>query len=159
MGICRRTMAGCTRLFGYIRHLNVFPPTQQTLDTTLRCLSSLQIRESKFNAPSSVQLQIIRNTSFYNKHSAEQLWKGVTSVSNAGKKRGRGKGIGQKRSKDLNRGQMIGVGRENIVWPGLNAPIIRGKEMIKREKLPRDDERMNEILKMRDNMGKFRPLR
>lgn len=42
---------------------------------------------------------------------ADQLWKGVTSVSNAGKKRGRGKGVGKKMAKNLNRGQMIGVGK------------------------------------------------
>jgi len=41
---------------------------------------------------------------------AAQLWKGVTSVSNAGRKRGRGKGVGKKTSKDLNRGQIIGLG-------------------------------------------------
>jgi len=152
-------MAGSTRLCGLFRQLSLFSPTQLTLNTTVRCASSLSRKESKYNSPSTVQLQIIRNTSFFNKHSADQLWKGVTSVSNAGKKRGRGKGIGQKRAKDLNRGQMIGVGKENIVWPGLNAPIIRGKELVKREKLPKDEERMNEILKLRDNMGRFRPLR
>lgn len=42
---------------------------------------------------------------------AEDLWKGVTSVSNAGKKRGRGKGVGKKTAKNLNRGQVIGVGK------------------------------------------------
>lgn len=42
---------------------------------------------------------------------ADQLWKGVTSVSNAGKKRGRGKGSSRIIAKDLNRGQVIGVGK------------------------------------------------
>lgn len=42
-----------------------------------------------------VMLTQVRNTSFFTKHTAEQLWKGVTSVSNAGKKRGRGKGSGE----------------------------------------------------------------
>lgn len=41
---------------------------------------------------------------------AEHIWKSVTSVSNAGKKRGRGKGAGKRRAKNLNRGQVIGVG-------------------------------------------------
>lgn len=41
---------------------------------------------------------------------AQQLWKGVTSVSNAGRKRGRGKGVGKKSAKDLNKGQIIGIG-------------------------------------------------
>ena len=41
---------------------------------------------------------------------AEDIWKGVTSVSNAGKKRGRGKGV-KGRAQKLNRGQIIGVGK------------------------------------------------
>lgn len=41
---------------------------------------------------------------------ADALWKGITSVSNAGKKRGRGRTISKKNIKDLNRGQVIGVG-------------------------------------------------
>lgn len=41
---------------------------------------------------------------------ADNLWKGITSVSNAGRKRGRGKTISKKNMKDLNRGQVIGVG-------------------------------------------------
>ena len=47
---------------------------------------------------------------FLNLVSAEKLWKGVTSVSNAGKKRGRGRAVGKKTAKNLNRGQVIGVG-------------------------------------------------
>lgn len=43
--------------------------------------------------------------------SAEQIWKGVSSVSKAGQKRGRGKIRGKKVIKDLNRGQIIGIGK------------------------------------------------
>lgn len=50
---------------------------------------------------------------------ADQLWKGVTSVSNAGKKRGRGKGVGKKMAKNLNRGQMIGVGKALHYFKGI----------------------------------------
>ena len=71
---------------------------------------------------------------------ATQLWKGVISVSNAGKKRGRGKGAGRKVAKDLNRGQIIGFGKANIQWPGLNAPIIRGRELVQQQKLPEDPD-------------------
>ncbi|CAG7645674.1 unnamed protein product [Allacma fusca] len=99
------------------------------------------------------------NTSFFNKVSAEQLWKGVTTVSNAGKKRGRGMGVNKKMTKDLNRGQVIGVGKANIQWPGLNAPIIRGKEVIRQQQLPPDPERESKLIKMRDTMGRFKPLR
>ena len=49
---------------------------------------------------------------------ADKLWKGVTSVSNAGKKQGRGKGMGKKVAKNLNRGQVIGVGEDAWVRLG-----------------------------------------
>lgn len=83
---------------------------------------------------------------------ADDLWKGVTSVSNAGRKRGRAKGL--VRRKDLNRGQFIGIGRANIQWPGLSAPIIRGRELVQRQQLPPDPERDAKLIKMRDAMSK-----
>lgn len=72
---------------------------------------------------------------------AEKLWKSVTSVSNAGAKKGRGRGAGRIRIRDLNRGQMIGVGKINMLWPGLSAPVIRGRELLKQQRLPDDPER------------------
>lgn len=126
-------------------------------------------------------LTATRNTSFFNKCKnitqlfflfffslnffllitvpADNLWKGVTSVSNAGKKRGRGKGVGKKMAKDLNKGQMIGVGKVNILWPGLNAPIIRGRELVQQQRLPEDPEREAKLRKIRDSMGNFRVFR
>lgn len=85
---------------------------------------------------------------------ADELWKGVTSVSNAGRKRGRAKGL--MRKKDLNRGQIIGVGKDNIQWPGLSAPIIRGRELVQRQQLPPDPEREAKILKFRDSVSNKR---
>lgn len=82
---------------------------------------------------------------------ADQLWKGVTSVSNAGRKRGRAKGL--MRRKDLNRGQIIGLGKANIQWPGLSAPIIRGRELVQRNQLPPDPEREAKLIKLRDSMS------
>ncbi|KAK8395936.1 hypothetical protein O3P69_005810 [Scylla paramamosain] len=108
---------------------------------------------------SSPLVQAIRHTSFFNRLTAEQLWKGVTSVSNAGKKQGRGKGVGKKIAKDLNRGQVIGIGRENMVWPGLNAPVLRGRELIQQHQLPKDEEREAKLIKIRDSQGKFRMLK
>ncbi|KAJ9576823.1 hypothetical protein L9F63_006597, partial [Diploptera punctata] len=102
---------------------------------------------------------ILRNTSFFNKLPAEALWKGVTSVSNAGKKRGRGKGIGKKMAKNLNRGQVIGVGKANILWPGLTVPVLRGRELVKQQQLPEDPEREAKLIKLRNEMGAFRPLK
>lgn len=72
---------------------------------------------------------------------AEKLWKSVTSVSNAGAKKGRGRGGGTKRAKDLNKGQVIGSGKINMVWPGLSSPVIRGRELVQQQKLPEDTER------------------
>ncbi|GAB0095175.1 Ribosomal protein S5 [Sergentomyia squamirostris] len=99
------------------------------------------------------QLDIARNTSFFVKLPAEQLWKGITSVSSAGRKKGRGRGAAKKKGRDLNRGQVIGVGKINMVWPGLNAPVMRGKDMVKREELPEDKEREAKLIKLRDSMG------
>lgn len=87
---------------------------------------------------------------------AEDLWRGVVSVSNAGKKRGRGKGSGRKIVKDLNKGQVIGFGKVNMQWPGLNSPIIRGKELLQRIPLQEDPEREKNIIKLRDKVGGFR---
>lgn len=46
-----------------------------------------------------------------------------------------------------------------MLWPGLNSPIIQGRELIQQRKLPEDPERQNKLMKMRDEMGAFRILR
>lgn len=69
---------------------------------------------------------------------AQRLWDGCLSVSNAGRKRGRANRLGKR--KDLNRGQMIGVGKTNMVWPGLNAPIVQGRELVRQERRPDNAE-------------------
>jgi len=48
--------------------------------------------------------------------SSELLWRGVTGVSNAGKKKGRGKRVGRKKATDLNRGQRLGVGNRTFLF-------------------------------------------
>lgn len=83
--------------------------------------------------------------------SAEQLWKGVTSVSNAGKRRGRARGLTRK--KDLNKGQIIGKGRIPIQFPGLNVPVIRGKEILKQQRFPEDPERQEKLIKLRESIS------
>lgn len=70
----------------------------------------------------------------------EQLWKGCTSVSNAGKKRGRARRAGRGLTKDLNKGQVIGRGRTNVIWPGLNAPVIMNRQIVETEKKPDDPD-------------------
>ncbi|XP_017040736.1 28S ribosomal protein S5, mitochondrial [Drosophila ficusphila] len=101
----------------------------------------------------------LRNTSFFNKLSAEDIWRGVTAVSNAGKKRGRGKGSGKKVAKDLNKGQTIGFGKNSRLWPGLNSAVIRGNELVLSQKLVENEDRENGIMKLRDSMGGFRLMK
>ncbi|XP_045537839.1 28S ribosomal protein S5, mitochondrial [Papilio machaon] len=123
-----------------------------------------------FNQGSIYQNNVVHNlknfstssiacVNFFNKLPAEKLWKSVTSVSNAGAKKGRGKGAGRIRIRDLNRGQVIGVGKVNMLWPGLSAPVIRGRELLKQQRLPDDPERMEKLIKLRDSMTKFRRIK
>lgn len=79
------------------------------------------------------------------------MWKGVTSVSNAGRRRGRAKGLARKR--DLNRGQIIGVGKVPILFPGLNSPVFRGKELLQQQKLPEDPTREEKLVKLRQSQS------
>ncbi|XP_054710750.1 28S ribosomal protein S5, mitochondrial-like [Uloborus diversus] len=94
--------------------------------------------------------------SFFSRTTAEQLWKGVTSVSPAGRKRGRGRGSSRKMARDLNRGQVIGFGKKNMVWPGLNAPIVQGREIIRQQELPPDEERQKRLIELRDKQASRR---
>ncbi|XP_066598037.1 small ribosomal subunit protein uS5m [Prorops nasuta] len=95
----------------------------------------------------------VRNTTFFTRRPAAHLWKSVLSVSNAGRRRGRAQAIAKSLSlKNLNRGQVIGVGKINMQFPGLNAPIIRGKELTTLQKLPEDKNREERILKYRESV-------
>ncbi|XP_037073158.1 LOW QUALITY PROTEIN: 28S ribosomal protein S5, mitochondrial-like [Pollicipes pollicipes] len=90
---------------------------------------------------------------------AHEIWKGVTGVSNAGRKRGRGRGAGTKRKRDLNRGQVIGVGKENMVWPGLTTPVIRGQELVRQRQLPEDPERAARLQQIREQFTDHRSVK
>ncbi|XP_070157758.1 small ribosomal subunit protein uS5m [Polyergus mexicanus] len=92
-----------------------------------------------------------RNSTFFVNKSGNELWKGVTSVSNAGKRRGRAKGLPRK--KDLNKGQIIGVGKIPIQFPGLNTSVFRGRELVQQQKLPIDPEREEKLAKLRQSQA------
>ncbi|XP_074845287.1 small ribosomal subunit protein uS5m [Carettochelys insculpta] len=77
------------------------------------------------SAPCSVTIQQCRQSSFFNKLTADELWRGVLAESGAGGRKGRGKRSKKKLKKDLNRGQSIGEGRSGFLWPGLNAPVLK----------------------------------
>lgn len=91
------------------------------------------------------------SNSFVSRLTGEQLWKGCTSVSPAGRRKGRGRTT--KKIKDLNRGQIIGCGKINMLWPGLNAPIIQGREVLRQQLLPPDEDREKRLLEIRNKLG------
>ena len=64
------------------------------------------------------------STFFSRSHKADYLWKTNTSVSSQGRQRGRAKGL--VRRKNLNRGQLVGVGPAMIMWPGLTQRVTPG---------------------------------
>ncbi|CAK9300944.1 unnamed protein product [Gordionus sp. m RMFG-2023] len=102
----------------------------------------------------------IINDNIFTRISASELWKGVTSVSPAGKKRGRGKGKNRKIVRDLNKGQILGFGKKNMLWPGLNAPVLeQGRQMLKIKSLPPDPDREKRMHELRDKIYKFKPLK
>ncbi len=46
-------------------------------------------------------------------------------------------------------------GRDNVLWPGLNTPIMKGRNVLKIEKLPPDPDRELKLVQMRDEMSKI----
>ncbi|XP_076442988.1 small ribosomal subunit protein uS5m-like [Babylonia areolata] len=118
------------------------------------CLSVLTQNVTRLETGLDTQLSFTRNASLFGKLTSDDLWGGVYGVSNAGRKRGRAK-RGSKKI-DLNKGQIVGVGKDNIVWPGLNAPVVKGREMIGIKPLPPDPERENKIREIRDKGSQFR---
>ena len=55
--------------------------------------------------------------------------------------------------------QVIGVGKVNMVWPGLNAPMLRGKEVITRKKLDPDPGYEQRLVAERNKSTRFRRTR
>ncbi|CAK9808575.1 28S ribosomal protein S5, mitochondrial [Anthophora plagiata] len=88
-------------------------------------------------APQISQIQNTRNTSFYLKKPANELWKSVTSISNAGRRRGRGKNV--PKIKDLNKGKKLGHGKVPVIFPGLNVPVVQGSVLIKQQVLSEEE--------------------
>jgi len=105
-----------------------------------------------------VQWQVLHReySTFFTQLTANELWNGVVGVSNAGKKKGRGKRVGRKKVTDLNKGQILGVGKANILWPGLNTAVVKGREIMQQKQLPPNPERALEVIRLRDQMSRIR---
>ncbi|CAG2168117.1 unnamed protein product [Oppiella nova] len=95
------------------------------------------------------------NSSFYTRVKGEQLWRGAMGVSKMSAKRGRKGGGGKIMKQDLNRGQRIGVGRHRMVWPGLNAPILVGRQTLRLKSLGRDETYDQNMANARSRMRRF----
>ncbi|CAK6960751.1 S ribosomal protein S5%2C mitochondrial [Scomber scombrus] len=105
--------------------------------------------------------QQTRHGSFFNKLTAEQLWKGVMAETGAGARKGRGKRTKRKMRKDLNRGQIIGEGRGGFLWPGLNTPVLKDGNLqaIGRRGESEQLEVQAELVRQRDEWEKRRKMR
>lgn len=94
--------------------------------------------------------------SFFARTTAKNLWKSVTGVSQAGAKRGRGRGL--QKTKDFSKGQEIGFGRKRLVIPGLNvsSASFRGSSKVEYAGENEEfDERILEVRKELDVRKKF----
>ncbi|XP_047677534.1 28S ribosomal protein S5, mitochondrial-like [Tachysurus fulvidraco] len=102
-----------------------------------------------------------RHSSFFNKLTADELWRGVLAESGAGSRKGRGKRTKRKLKKDLNRGQNIGEGRDGFLWPGLNVPIIKAgtiQSFSKRGEVEQQELRA-ELERQRDEWDRKRKMK
>lgn len=110
------------------------------------------------SAPCSVAIQQCRQSSFFNKLTADELWKGVLAESGAGARKGRGKRTKKKFKRDLNRGQIIGEGRSGFLWPGLNAPLLKSGavQTISQRDKEEQEKVQSDIIRKRDEWEKRR---
>ncbi|CAG2110409.1 unnamed protein product [Medioppia subpectinata] len=76
-------------------------------------------------------------------------------VSKMSAKRGRKGGGGKIMKHDLNRGQRIGVGRQRMVWPGLNAPVLLGRQTLRLKSLGKDEMFDQNLATARSRMKRF----
>ncbi|XP_023271527.1 28S ribosomal protein S5, mitochondrial [Seriola lalandi dorsalis] len=105
--------------------------------------------------------QQTRQGSFFNKLTAEELWKGVLAESGAGARKGRGKRTKRKLKKDLNRGQSLGEGRGGFLWPGLNSPMVKDQvlQSMSRRSEAEQQEVQAEIVRQRDEWERRRKMK
>ncbi|CAG5127362.1 unnamed protein product, partial [Candidula unifasciata] len=87
---------------------------------------------------------------------ADELWEGVTSVSNPGRKRGRGRSI--KKKVNLNRSQVIGKGKSGLVFPGLDGPALVGIKTVSIHKSETREEAAVEQPQLRRKFPKIPAL-
>uniref|UniRef100_A0A8D3BRF1 Small ribosomal subunit protein uS5m n=1 Tax=Scophthalmus maximus TaxID=52904 RepID=A0A8D3BRF1_SCOMX len=105
--------------------------------------------------------QQTRHGSFFNKLTADELWRGVLAETGAGGRKGRGKRTKRKTKKDLNRGQSIGEGRGGFLWPGLNTMVARDgvRQGISQRGDSEQQEVQAEFERQRDEWDRWRKMK
>uniref|UniRef100_A0A7M4FYA8 Small ribosomal subunit protein uS5m n=1 Tax=Crocodylus porosus TaxID=8502 RepID=A0A7M4FYA8_CROPO len=112
------------------------------------------------SAPCSVTVQQSRQNSFFNKLTADELWKGVLANTALRPKKGRGKRTKKRIKKDLNKGQVLGEGLSGFLWPGLNAPVMAEGQMQAISQSNRDQKEIQaEIIRRRVEWEKKRKVK
>ncbi|XP_063047750.1 28S ribosomal protein S5, mitochondrial [Engraulis encrasicolus] len=139
-------------------------PSLRVIGGTVQ-LSQLTTRPSPLHwtcaAPSAVAWQQTRHGSFFNKLTADELWRGVLAETGAGARKGRGKRAKRKVKKDLNRGQSLGEGRGGFLWPGLNTPVVRAGAVVNMgQRSPAEQQELRaEMERQRDEWEKRRKMK
>ncbi|XP_060104358.1 small ribosomal subunit protein uS5m [Heteronotia binoei] len=148
-GVFRAAWRGCTLIPG---------PGIHDQYSTLAC--ALQAH-CYISAPHDVTVEQRRQSSFFNKLTADELWKGVLAETGASGRKGRGKRTKKKLKKDLNRGQIMGEGRSGFLWPGLNAPVLKDgvTQTIGQRGAEEREKMQSEIIRRRDEWDKKRKAR
>jgi len=120
-------------------------------------VSSRHNRTSDIKIAGSSSVLVIPSVSmsFFNAPDANQLWSAQLGVSSQGKKRGRARGMMKR--KNLNKGQVIGMGPEKITFPGLTSNTTTGKgPVIKKNTMTSIDE--NQYQKYEDKLVMTRDM-
>lgn len=94
-------------------------------------------------------------SSFFCKTTAANVWKTVIGVSAAGAKRGRGKGLGRAFVKDLNKGQIIGVGTKRLVLGGLNSDVTVANKPVEIHNAGVNEEFKENLTQIRQRMSTY----
>ncbi|CAL7949580.1 unnamed protein product [Xylocopa violacea] len=120
-----------------------------------KCISiTKNATATDFLKPQLLLVQSTRNTNFFNRRSGTELWKGVTTVSNAGRRRGRAKGL--IKMKNLNKGQKLGCGKEAILFPGLNANVMQGNYIYEQRVLTSEEQQNIPVTPVANSVSKRR---
>ncbi|CAI5654690.1 unnamed protein product [Oreochromis niloticus] len=157
IGVCcalRITLGGATSLRA------VGGVVQASLLASRASAASLQ-RHSALSPLPPTTWQQTRHGSFFNKLTAEELWRGVLAESGAGARKGRGKRTKRKLRRDLNRGQTIGEGRGGFLWPGLNSPVLKdgALQSMSRRGEAEQQEVQAELVRQRDEWERRRKMK